>query len=299
MRTHSFDIALSSVLTLNIRCLLTLRAKKISLSFFSSLKESLLKINEYIKCAVLQTCTHAAETEQISSNLGEVMDEIGNPSDTDTSPSRLDAMSIENQNDRMMYKRHMGAIAALSGSRQLTGSKSFTLPSKKHIGSIASAAAQSMGRTSAGRKLELVFPTKVELYKRHLGALMALSGTKPRPYRRSLKEPLSGYQMDSQAGIFELETPPMSFTGLDVVGRNGALSDADITIPDEIQSAAAAGSLSDYADELSSENEFQHMNNNEILDQNLSSTALNGDDVGAYKSKRFLGKLFVLFLEDT
>lgn len=225
------------------------------------------------------------------------MDEIGNPSDTDASPSRVGAMSIENQNDGMMYKRHMGAIAALSGSRQLTGSRSFISPSKKHIGSIASAAAQSMGRTPAGRKLELIFPSRVDLYKRHLGAVMALSGAKPRPLIRSLKEPLSGYQMDSQAGAFELETPPMSFAGLDVVGRNGVLSDADIRIPDEIQSAA--GSLSDYADELSSENEFQHMNNNEILDQNSPSTALNGVDVGAYKSKRFLGKSFVLFLENT
>lgn len=225
-----------------------------------------------------------ADPEEASStpNFGEVVDEIGNP-------FSFNGLSIENPSDMMAYKRHMGAIAALSGSRQFSGGKSFVPPSKKHLGSIA-AAAQPMGRTPAGRKLDLILPAKAELYKRHLGALMALSGTKQRPLTRSLKN-LSGYQMDSQADTDDLGTPPMSFTRGNIMGAggHGMVSDPDIMNPDEIQSSAPV-SLAEYVDELSSpsssESGFQQMKNTEILNPSMGSEV----DVGAYKSKRFLGK---------
>lgn len=234
-------------------------------------------------------------------NQGEITEEVGNqfgPPESDV----LHFLNGENEEDALVpYKRHLGAIAAISGSRSLTGSKSFASPSKKHLGSIAALS----GRVAPGRKLELSFPSTVDMYKRHLASLMASSGAKPKSVTRSLKE--SPHQMDSPLDTYEMETPQMSYdmmnSRFNVVTPPASTVDSDF-VPENIQLPQEI--FMGYAREPSnswSRNSFQPMNSPVIeSESSFNEDGLNGelglgenDDVGAYKSKRFLGKIQFTF----
>ncbi|CAL8110512.1 unnamed protein product [Orchesella dallaii] len=273
---------------------------------------SRIKLTFLLITLICEACLYTlAETDQVSKRTlnGEVAEEIGNPAGAPEEDTSHFFASLENQDDDISaYKRHLGAIAALSGYRSSGGSKAFIPPSKKHLGSIA---AQSV--RPAARKYEYLTPSEREMYKRHLGSLMAISKSKLKPLTRSLKEP-SDYRMDSLTDKGELETPTMNHVMNSHPWLNyGNTFDPDIISREEIQLAPELfldvyshqpnlqnenlhfPSQLEYANDVS-DNKLPSMHlpqldeslNEELLDNDVEGTI--GDDA-PIKSKRFLGPL--------
>lgn len=224
--------------------------------------------NLYLLQSCLLVVADPVQAPDSLSSPGEVVDEIGNLIQSSGESSELPKADA---NDLLMYKRHLGAIAALSGSRQLTGSKYFIPPSKKHLGSIAAAAPQGMGRTPAGRKLEMALPMRMDTFKRHLGSLMALTGAKPKPLTRSLKESQE-YQVNPQPDTYDPD--PMSFTNIYGQGSTSY----------EPQPMSL---LEKYENLLSSGKALSPKNSGDSLEESFGNDGL--DEATTFKTKRFLG----------